>query len=783
MRTTLRRILVGLTLVGSCGPFATLGESSVNLEIPAEARVVANQGIRLGLGNAEEAGSFEMLHHDAIGPMAIHRQSGSSNFIWHARPQAPAGWYRVTFPASSRFQVVAESLEENEPFRITVSRPGDATVIPEISFAFKDPAARSIDLAGLPEPLLDPTPVQTWRSCRPLWIDNKTQVELAVRRPLLIVGDPTLEPVPVGERVHLVLEGTAPYNMFSDDQPARFRYQLSNLTDQRFRGSIRFVLRDALDGSEQIREVPVAVDPVAAASGEVNWTPAFGAYRLTAEVVNEGGEALYRQHRHLTYGPAIDPRDLPDSWPVAYHRHASHPEMIPPIGAKWVRLWGGWSNMEPEPGRYDWSVMDSHVRVAQKYGYRLLWVCHGVPAWALPPDVRDKHRAAAHYAPGDMDRLRPFLRAFYDRYLKLGVIGAVEIGNEPNAHPGWPPEKYGEVARVVYEETRRADPGIPVVGISMSGGLHLDYMGKALRAGLDKHMDIASLHLYEIANPVGERSIAFKTRSFMRKLEEHGLGHLPVWNTESGSNTDIRQDGVIVPQEELNRQIRQHPDFKPSLAWRVGGSWRASSELLGTAWMIRACYQQFAMGVEKNFMFQWSGGPHHSWVHDWKPGGNPMPKIKVAAAAVMSKMLRDFGPAPTPEQPRIAPSDDGWLAFGHRFAGPQGRMTIVYTHPAQTDAGSGDQQAALATGDTDAPSDPENRRSPWLRTRAPEPIPLRVPVNAEAERIIIVDMLGRQLETVQPVDGMVEIAATEVPQYILETVAEYRPVKGNAKQP
>lgn len=773
MRAALRQILAGLAL-GSCwGPFATVGWSAVEVEMTAGHRVAANQSVLLRLDDADQVGSFELLDHSAIGRIAIQRQSGSSNLVWRASAQTPAGWYRVTFQATSRFQVIAESLEENEPFRITVSRPGDSTVVPEVSFAFKDSAARPVDLAGLPEPVLDPTPVQIWRSSRPLWFDNKTQLELAVRRPLLIVGDLTLEPVPAEERVHLVLESTAPYNMFSDDEPACFAYQLSNLNDKRFRGTLRFVLQDVLDGSKQVREVPVAVEALTAASGEVKWTPDFGAYRLTAEVVSERGEALYQQHRHLTYGPAINIRDLPDSWPVAYHRHASHPEMIPPIGARWVRLWGGWSNMELEPGRYDWSVMDGHVRVAQKYGHRLLWVCHGIPAWALSPDVRDKHRAAAHYAPTDMDRLRPFLRAFYDRYMKLGVIGAVEIGNEPNAHPGWPPEKYGEVARVVYEETRRADPHIPVVGISMSGGLHLDYMEKALRAGLDKHMDIASLHLYEIANPVGDRSIEVKTRSFMRKLEEHGLGHLPVWNTESGSNTDIRQDGVIVPQEELNRLVRQHPNFDPSLPWRVGNSWRASSELLGTSWMIRASYQQFAMGVEKNFMFQWSGGPHHSWVHDWKPGGNPMPKIKVAAAAVMSKMLRDFGPSPTPEQPQIAQPGNGWLAFAHRFAGPRGRMTIVYTNPSQADAGSGDQQAALATGDTDTRSDPENTRSPWLRTRAPEPILLRVPVNAEAERIIIVDMLGRQLETVQPVDGMVEIAATEVPQYIFETAMEY----------
>lgn len=719
----------------------------------------------LGVRQAGCLGSFELVDHEAIGSVAIQRAEVSSRLEWRMPADISPGWYQASFPATRRFQVVAARLDENEPFRITVTRPDDAAAAPQSAFALKAPNSMAVTLARLPKPLLDPTPVQSWRSSQPLWIDGNAVVQLEVRRPLLVVGGVELRPVPANARVGLTLEGEAPYGMFTDAGPVRFHYELRSLSDQPFRGALQFTLRDALDGSEQKRRINVSIKPGAAASGDLEWRPKFGAYRLTVETENDDGEVQYAEQRHLTYGPAIDPKTLPDRWPVGFHRSPSEPDIIPPMGAKWIRVWGGWGQMEPEPGRYDWTQMDRNVAMARKYGFRLLWVCHGVPLWSLPDEHREKSRAGAHYAPADIDRIRSFLRAFWARYAPTGLFGAVEIGNEPNAHPGWSPEQYGQMARAVYEETHRATDQVRVVGISMSGGLHAQYMEDALKAGLDKNMDIASLHVYEIANPVGERSVATKTGTFLQILREHGLQHLPVWNTESGVPTDIRQDGLIVSQEDLNRQIRQHPRFDPNLSWRVDEAWRGASEILGTAWAIRASYQEFAMGVEKNFMFAWSGSPHFSWVHDSRPGGNPMPKLPVVATAVMSTMLRDFGPEPTPEQPVIKPVGD-WLVFAHRFAGPRGRMTVVYVHPSDVTAGSGDQVAALATGDDPPASSGNNERSPWLRTQKPAPVPVRVNVNTP--RVIVTDMLGRGQQRIRAVNGSVAIAATEIPQYVLE---------------
>lgn len=740
------------------------GAEPVGANPPAPAPSVTAMPIVLGLREAERVGNFELIGHEVAGTVAIQRAEISSRLDWRLPANFPAGWYQAACPATSRFQAIAQRHDENEPFLLTVSGTGDASA-QQSSFAYKVSDANEMSLSGLPGPLLTPSFLQEWRSSQPVWLQGGALVRLEVRRPLLMLGDIKLHPVPANACVSLQITGDAPYNMFTDDQPVRFTYELRNHSGQPFRGVVRFTLRDAVDGSDQIQQRDVSIAAEAVIRGSHELKPRFGAYRLTVETLAGTGGVLYSEQRHFTYSPAIEVKALPESWPVGFHRSPSEPDMVPPVGAKWVRVWGGWGGMEPEPGRYDWTLMDRNVAMARKYGHRLLWVCHGVPRWSLPENDRDKPRAGAHYAPVDIEQIRPFLRAFWNRYAPTGVFGAVEIGNEPNAHPGWSPVQYAQMARAIYEETHRAAGQVRVIGISMSGGLHIRYMEEALRAGLRTSMDIASLHIYEVTNPIGDRSVEAKIRGFKETLRAHGLEQMPVWNTESGVPMDIRQDGLIVPQEELNRQFRQHPSFDPGMPWRVEGAWRGGSELLSAAWSIRASYQQFAAGVEKNFLFAWSGSPHFSWVHDSDAGGNPMPKISVVSTAVMSLMLKNYGPAPTPEQPAMDPVGD-WLVFAHRFSGPRGGMTVVYVHPSGVNAGSGDQVAALALGDDRPVQGGSEAASPWMRSEAPKPV--RVALKVSAPWVIVTDMLGRERQRIQAVNGMVTISATEIPHYVLE---------------
>jgi hypothetical protein len=702
--------------------------------------------------------------------LAIQQGRSGSQLRWTLPDDLAAGWYHLRFAGTSHYQVIADWLDENEPYVLHVSTP-EKRQEKQQSFTYRIPDAPVKAVDDLPAPLLRPTLVQDWQSSQPMWLEPGMQFDLAVRRPLLVMGDVSLLPVASNQCVVMDVASQVPYNLFTTQHgKASFTFNLHNTGDAVFAGIIKQTLTDALDGSTQSRQQDISLQPDGRLTGESTWQPRYGAYRLTLDVCDPAGMLLDRQHRYFTYSPFVDPHQLPESWPIGFHFHPRQPsDQVMPIGAKWIRVWGGWESIEHTQGKYDWSQMDRIVEDAKKQGCLLLWVCHGVPIWSLPRSVRDKPRAFANYAPEDMDRIRPMLRAFWKRYALNGdspVIRAVEIGNEPNAHPdGWTPQQYAAFAKAIYEETHVATRNVKLVGISMSGGLHLDFMEQSLKAGLTKDMDIASLHLYEIQNPVGTRSIAYKTQQFMAMLDKYHL-KLPVWNTESGCPTDIRQDGVMLTQEQLNAQIMQNPSFDRTAPWRVGRSWRGASELLGTAWMIRAMYQQMTLGVEKNFLFQWHAGPHHHWVQDSEPGGNPMPKIKIVATAVMSQMLLDYGPKPDAVQPTLQCDDASSLAFGHRYTGPKGSMTVVYVHPRNLDAGSGDQVAALASGEDKQFENGDQQDSPWLRLKAPKPVKVHVPVNSP--QVSIVDMFNRSSRTLTASEGYVVIEATDVPQYVIE---------------
>ena len=130
-------------------------------------------------------------------------------------------------------------------------------------------------------------------------------------------------------------------------------------------------------------------------------------------------------------------------------------------------------------------------------------------------------------------------------------------------------------------------------------------------------------------------------------------------------------------------------------------------------------------------------------------------------------MRRSACGAQKPESYLLKISQGNLLIFAHRFEGPKGRMTFLYDQPAKTYAGSGDQVAALASGDKDRVSaEQESDLSPWLRTTKPKPVSVQIPVRSK--QVVVKDILGRQTETLRAVNGFVNIPVSEVPQYIIE---------------
>ncbi|NMC03375.1 MAG: hypothetical protein GYA30_13495, partial [Chloroflexi bacterium] len=68
-------------------------------------------------------------------------------------------------------------------------------------------------------------------------------------------------------------------------------------------------------------------------------------------------------------------------------------------GFTWVRQRFPWSEIEPEPGRFEWAPWDAIVAGAVERGLQLLPVLTSPPAWAgMPPDPEAFARFAAALA-------------------------------------------------------------------------------------------------------------------------------------------------------------------------------------------------------------------------------------------------------------------------------------------------------------------------------------------------------------------------------------------------
>ncbi len=120
-------------------------------------------------------------------------------------------------------------------------------------------------------------------------------------------------------------------------------------------------------------------------------------------------------------------------------------------GFTWVRQRFPWSEVEPEPGRFEWARWDAIVSGAVEHGLQLLPVLTSPPAWAgMPPDPEAFARFAA---------------ALANHYSAQLVY--YQIWHNPNLGDSWggqaDPLVYAEILAHVAPAIREADPGARIV--------------------------------------------------------------------------------------------------------------------------------------------------------------------------------------------------------------------------------------------------------------------------------------------------------------------------------
>jgi polysaccharide biosynthesis protein PslG len=248
----------------------------------------------------------------------------------------------------------------------------------------------------------------------------------------------------------------------------------------------------------------------------------------------------------------VDPGFVPD---------AQDFQQMDTAGVETVRTGLTWSTVEPQPGAFNWRVIDARAAGLASHGIDFLPVVSSTPAWlATPATTPPLNSSAAKEA------WTKFLKAAVDRYgpdgdfwkespgggpspfhalchcdAKPMPIADWQIWNEPSLthyfNSTSPVEGYAELLRISHDAITSVDPKAQIVlagvpGFAKKGGLDawqfLDQLFKA--PGVDGAFDVVALHPY--SRDVDQLELEIK--KVRAVMERNGDGALPLWITELG---------------------------------------------------------------------------------------------------------------------------------------------------------------------------------------------------------------------------------------------------------
>jgi len=231
---------------------------------------------------------------------------------------------------------------------------------------------------------------------------------------------------------------------------------------------------------------------------------------------------------------------------VCFQSHVD--PLFEPLGFEWLKLWE------------EYGTEQSPMLPETRYPYQVLFLI----------DCTQKS--------GDLDAWGDAVEAIAEA--GRGLIEAYEICNEPNragwldkdVHPPTPPDPglYVQMLQRAYERIKAVDPAATIVSAGLSpvgrieGTCHgwdgndcgamdeREYARQMFFLGAGDYFDAFGYHpygfLYEPEiNPTSvSNGFAFRGVEVMHDLlEQHGLGHKPIWATEFNWLRDPSEDGAI----------------------------------------------------------------------------------------------------------------------------------------------------------------------------------------------------------------------------------------------
>ncbi|WP_194975879.1 GH39 family glycosyl hydrolase [Aquiflexum lacus] len=259
-----------------------------------------------------------------------------------------------------------------------------------------------------------------------------------------------------------------------------------------------------------------------------------------------------------------------------YADYHAYKEYLGPLGAKRIRLQGGWAKCEKEKGKYDFEWLDIIVDDALSQGVNpWLQTSYGNPIYEGGGDA-----ALAGGIPTTYEALQAWDRwveALVSRY-KDKVI-EWEIWNEPDISKKFTPLEFAEFHVRTADIIKKVQPGARIIALGLAGPGNVKYVQSILDILKSKnkleYFDALSFHGY---TPVPETSYVIVSK--LRVLLNNYNSGIELWQGENGAPS--------TPKGQSVGALRQF-------------DW---SEISQAKWVLRRMLGDMANGVDVTSIFQ-----------------------------------------------------------------------------------------------------------------------------------------------------------------------------------
>lgn len=219
-----------------------------------------------------------------------------------------------------------------------------------------------------------------------------------------------------------------------------------------------------------------------------------------------------------------------------------------------ARLWDSgvlWAEVAPSAGRWNFERMDIYVAQAGMHDATVLYPLGGTPRWASArPDEPCPYGFGCAAESVKIAHWEEYVRRVVQRY--RGRIGAYELWNEPyfsdipqdrkatSAFYTGSVANMVEMARIARKVLDAEDPSAILLTPGFVGEIP-NRLDMFLSAGGSQYVQAVAYHFYSANADQFMRQIS----DVRQVMERNGIGHLPLWNTETG--VEVYPPGTPLP--------------------------------------------------------------------------------------------------------------------------------------------------------------------------------------------------------------------------------------------